>query len=138
MPGTSRHDADRSCVAKSRLTNGRSPFVLPVDGRSALARRYRDVLNAYVADLGGDDRITEAERTLCRRAASLVVMAEVAEAELARDGKTDTEEYVRIVNALGRVLGRIGIERRPRDITPDPLEYARQKAEESTTEETAR
>jgi hypothetical protein len=49
---TTRRSLDRqSSRQRSRITNGRS--LLPdVDGRSLLARRFRDIQNAIVADQG--------------------------------------------------------------------------------------
>jgi hypothetical protein len=56
--------------ARSRVSNGKAVFLDSVDGRrSALARRYRDILAQLVSDIGGDP--SEAESIICRRAATL-------------------------------------------------------------------
>ena len=45
--------------ARSRLTNGKD--LLPnIDGRSLIARRYRDICSAIAADQGGIDQLSEA------------------------------------------------------------------------------
>ena len=61
--------------ARSRVTNGNR--LLPeVDGRTVWARRMRDLIQAHTADLGGDSEISEAERSLIRRAATLATELE--------------------------------------------------------------
>lgn len=109
--------------ARSRVSNGRALFLEGVDGRTAAARRYRDVQAAIVADLGGDDAISEGERQLVRTAASLAVQREQADARVAAGDKVDAEDYVRIVNALTRVLQAIGLRRRAKDVTPSLHEH---------------
>src|SRR5580704_16528215 len=55
--------ADRKVYARSRLTNGKD--LLPnIDGRSLIARRYRDIYSGIAADQGGHDHLSvTAERT---------------------------------------------------------------------------
>ena len=59
-----------SDLIPSRVTNG---SLLPsiTDGRSAWVRRCKDVISAHLADLGGEDATSAAERSLVRRAAVL-------------------------------------------------------------------
>ena len=58
--------------ARSRLSNGTRGMVLPgIDQRSAIARRYRDVICAIIADLGGESRLSEARLQLIRRFSAL-------------------------------------------------------------------
>jgi hypothetical protein len=54
---------------RSALTNGNRLFVLEgnADGRSASYRRFKDVLEQILADLGGPDILSEGQRQLCRR-----------------------------------------------------------------------
>jgi hypothetical protein len=46
-----------------------------LDGRSATARRFRDLVNALIADMGGLDRCSEIRLGLLRRLASTTVQA---------------------------------------------------------------
>jgi hypothetical protein len=58
--------APRPANNRSRMTN--TGCLLPgVDLRTALARRYRDILGQLVSDQGGADRLSEARIQLCRR-----------------------------------------------------------------------
>jgi hypothetical protein len=50
---------------KSRVTNG-SALLCGIDHRSAWVRRIRDLLAAHIADLGGEDNVSEAEYALAR------------------------------------------------------------------------
>src|SRR5947199_2383747 len=69
--------AVRTPTARAKLTNGTRGMVLPgIDQRSAIARRYRDVICAIIADLGGESRLSEARLQLIRRFSALVVQAE--------------------------------------------------------------
>jgi hypothetical protein len=74
---------------RSRVTNGKSLFVVG-KGTSAYARRLSDVLSAIVSDLGGPTELSEAERQLARRAASLSVACERLEGVIC--GVTPDEE----------------------------------------------
>jgi hypothetical protein len=61
----------RKPTGRSRVTNGNELFATnePTDGRSVASRRFRDILGQLVSDLGGSDRLSEAQRQLCRRVA---------------------------------------------------------------------
>ena len=117
MTADSTHIAARSAVVRSKVTND-STLLAGVDGRSAIARRYRDVVDAIISDLGGDDVISEGQRQLARRAAALSVQCEQIEAIMANGGPIDANDYVRLVNALNRTFGSIGLRRRMKDVTP--------------------
>lgn len=127
MAADRRQKAGKSHPARSAVTNA-SRLVQGADGRSAIARRFRDVYNEVIGDLGGADATSEAERQLARRAAALATYAENIEAKLARGEDVDSEDWVRIINALNRTFGMIGLQRRPRNATPSLGEYLEQQA----------
>ena len=66
-----------------------------LDGRSASARRFRDLVNAFVADMGGLDRCSEIKLGLVRRLAATTVQAEMLEA--------------RMVNGEGSILSTLHV-----------------------------
>ena len=98
-----------------------------VDGRSMMARRFREITTGIETDLGGD--LTEAQKHLVARAATLACWAEEREAELATGQDFDATQYATISNALRRLLSDLGLERRARDVTPDLHTYIKQKAQ---------
>jgi hypothetical protein len=111
---------------RSRITNG-SALLPGVDGRSAWIRRCKDVIEAHLSDLGGEENTSAAERSIIRRASVLTVELERLEKKFALAGEgsaDDLDVYTRIASSLRRLLESIGLQRRARDVTPDPLEYA--------------
>ena len=70
-------------------------------------------------------------RPLVRRAACLIVELEQLERNFALNGCASSAqllEYGRASNTLRRLLEAVGLQRRPRDVTPSLDEYLRQKA----------
>lgn len=113
--------------ARSRVSNGSA--VLNADGRSATARRYRDVLAELISDLGGDP--SGAQNAIARRASALCVVCEQAEAEMVAGGALDLAEFTTAANSLRRLLSDLGLERRAKDITPSLSQYLASKAAKS-------
>jgi hypothetical protein len=93
-----------------------------LDERSVWARRFRDMLRAHVSDCGGDDALSEAERSLIRRATTLELQLELIEQRIAsNDGGYATSaqlnDYQRAANSLRRILETLGTKRRAVDVT---------------------
>lgn len=108
---------DTPATARSAIANGTTLWIDGVDGRSREARRFRDVYGDLVAHLGGSDYATEPQKHLARRAAALVVWAEMAESKLATDGDLNIQNYTTTANTLRRLLQDIGLQRVARDVT---------------------
>jgi hypothetical protein len=107
-------------TARSRIGNGKA--LLPdVDGRSATMRRYREILAQLVADMGGTP--SEAQTIIARRAATLAVWCESAEAHMANGADLDIATFSTATNTLRRLLQDLGLERRAKNITPSLDEY---------------
>jgi hypothetical protein len=91
-------------------------------------RRFKDVRALHLSDLGGEENTSAAEQSLMRRAAALTVVLEMIECRLANEGElppTVMDTYMRGMNTLRRVLETLGLQRRPRDVTPSVEEYVR-------------
>lgn len=131
MSASSRLKAPGSPTARSRIGNGKD--ILPgVDGRSAGARRYREIVGQLATDLGGD--LTAAQEAIARRAATLAVWCESAEAGFARGEDLDIQAFTTAANALRRLLADLGLERRAKDVTPSLSAYlAARGAQEART-----
>lgn len=114
--------ADYRPTARSKVANGSTLWIDGVDGRSAEARRFRDVLAALVREAYADDP-SEAQRAMARKAAALVTWTEMLEARLAGGGEFDVAAYTTACNTLRRLLVDIGLKRQPRDVTPTLDQY---------------
>jgi hypothetical protein len=101
--------------------------------RGPWARRLRDVFDLHLSDLGGPDGVSEAERSIVRRAAAITVELERIEARFAvgKGSDDDLDLYQRTAGNLRRLLESVGLERRPRDLTPTLAEYLHTKAAKS-------
>jgi hypothetical protein len=86
----------------------------------------RDLIGLHLSDLGGDDAVSEAERSIVRRSATLTVELERMESAFALAGEAKPEQielYQRTANSLRRLLEAVGLQRRARDVTPTLSEY---------------
>src|SRR5262249_3763126 len=108
MENVPRSSADAGVLApqpiknRSRVTNHNA--LLPgVDGRSAAARRFRDIIAAIAVDQGGVDRLSEARLQLVRRFAAAAVLAEAMEAKLAAGEQIDIAAHAQLCSTLVRV-----------------------------------
>jgi len=109
-----------------------------VDQRTLWARRFRDLLALHLNDLGGEDAASEAEKAIVRRACTLIVELERMEEGFALAGEASLnqlEAYQRTGNSLRRLLESVGLQRRPRNVTPPTLdEYLRNRAQREVAE----
>jgi hypothetical protein len=78
-----------------------------------VARRFRDVYEQIMADLGGHDALSEGQRQLARRAGMLASLCEGMEALAVQNSdEFDCEKFGVLCDHLGRLLQRLGLERR--------------------------
>jgi hypothetical protein len=101
---------ERPSRQRSRITNG-SKLVAAVDGRSAEARRYKDVALNLADDLGGAAGLTEAQRAIVRQVAAMTVQSEKLQGAVLRGEPVDVEQLTRLSNALSRMLHRLGLKK---------------------------
>ena len=118
IEGRSTADPPPTPTGKTRLlTLGH------LDGRTAAARRARELIEAIEADLGGADRLSEGSRQLVQRAAVLGAYIENCEARWLGGQVVDLSDYLAAINAQRRVLATIGLDRRARNVTPTVAQY---------------
>src|SRR5262249_49027670 len=80
-PNVGGQSAVQKRKGRSKVTNHQD--LLPnLDGRSSPARRFRDLVAAFVADQGGLDMCFEVKLGLLRRLAACTVRAEMLEARM--------------------------------------------------------
>jgi len=106
--------ATRKRKGRSRVTNHKD--LLPkLDGRSSAARRFRDLVNSYIADMGGADQCSDIKLGLLRRLAAVTVQSELIEAKMINGEAVDVATLCTLASTTVRLSQRLGIERVPRD-----------------------
>jgi hypothetical protein len=106
----------------TRVGNGTALFA-EGDGRSLWGRRYREIVAAHVADMGQPaEALSEAQRSLIRRASTFEIELERLEGRLSQGEAIDLDLYSRVSGQLRRVLETIGIQRVAKDVTPSLAE----------------
>lgn len=84
-----------------------------VDGRTRLARRYRDHVDALCSMAGGNP--SPAQEMLIRRVASMTVQLELEDAKLMSGMPIDATLYARVSNIVSVLLAKLGMARTNRD-----------------------
>ncbi len=97
---------------RSAISNGSSLFLADVDGRSVIARRFRDITTDFSGLVGEP---TVAQDALIRRIAALSVQCELDECAMAAGQEFDGELYIRRANILGGLIARLGLARPAKD-----------------------
>jgi hypothetical protein len=103
---------------RTQVANG-TAILEGADGRTHVARRYREIGALLASDMGGHDTLTEAQKQLVRSAAGLVVLRERLDVKAVNGEKIDAGQYCKISNTLRRVLTTCGLKRVPLDITAE-------------------
>ena len=105
---------------RSAVTNGKRLHVVatPNGNETKWARRFRDVLAEIVSDIGGRDGLSEGQRQLARRAATISITCEKMEGDAAAGHDIDLEQYGQLTDRLGRCFARLGLRRHARDLGP--------------------
>jgi hypothetical protein len=110
----------RAKEARARVTN-HADLLPNLDGRSAAARRFRDSVSAFVADMGGLDQCSEIKLGLLRRLAAITVQAELLEAQMVNGKPVDVATLCTLSSTVMRLSSRLGLERVPRDVSGPSL-----------------
>jgi hypothetical protein len=112
-------DPQRSAIANGKLLPG-------IDQRNTWVRRAKELIADHISDCGGEDNTSAAERSLIRRGAVLTVELERLELKFAQAGEASADDldlYQRTAGSLRRLLEAVGLQRRPRDLTPSVSDY---------------
>ena len=110
----------RAPRTRSAVTNGKRLHVVKA-GDTAWARRFRDILAEIVDDLGGFDGLSEGQRQLARRCATLAISCEQMEGELVAGRPIDLDFYGKMTDRMGRAFRRLGLSRKKRKEEPTSL-----------------
>jgi hypothetical protein len=103
-----------------------------LDGRTFIARQFASIADGIAQDLGGSDRLSTVMRHLVEGFAGVAVHVSDINARLLLGEKIDISEHSQVISTMVRVGSRIGLTRLPKDITLDPLTYARERDREAS------
>lgn len=99
-----------------------------MDRRTAAAQRALALVKSFENDLGGADRLSTGTRQIVQRICVLAAFIEACEVKWLQGQPVELLDYLAAVNAQRRCIETINATaRQARDITPEPLEYARQR-----------
>jgi len=90
--------------------------------KTPYAQRYRDLVDAFLVDVGGVERCSEVKLGLIRRLAAVTVQSELLESRLLNKALTDISELCTLANTVVRLSQRIGIERVAKTIGPPTVD----------------
>jgi hypothetical protein len=125
---------------KAQPDNGKLRlFTHDIDGRTKIAKRYKEICRLMARDAGGADRLSEAKAQLIRRFAAVAVLAEQLEAKLASGDEIDVQEHSLLCSSAVRLAAKIGIGRTAKNIVPSLSDYLEHDAnhEQQTESEDA-
>lgn len=87
-----------------------------VDGRTAAARRFRDLVDDLTTKAGGAGALAPLERALIRQAAALMLRTEQLQASIVRGDTIDDDKLVRVSGEARRVISSLKGQQRGDDI----------------------
>jgi hypothetical protein len=93
-----------------------------VDGRTLPARRFRELVKAYAAEIGGE--LSVVDRELVRTAAAIGVRSEVLQAKIIAGEAISGDEAIRLASESRRILESIR-SRSPKNKPDAPTELDR-------------
>ena len=100
-----------------------------IDGRTKARKQFDAISKGITSDLGGEDQLSTVQRHLVEAFAGVAVHMHDLNARLLLGEQIDIIEHSQAISTMVRIASRIGIHRVARDVTPDPLEYARDASE---------
>lgn len=105
-------NAPKKHFHRSKVSNGTRLFIEPVDGRTVMGRRFKDLVAFFVGDLGGRDVLSEGQKQLVRRTSLISALCEEMEAQAVQQlAKFDVDKYVVLVNCQRRLCETLGLKR---------------------------
>jgi hypothetical protein len=127
MQVTRRHNGPNCLTTRSAVSN-RSRLLEGVDGRTASARRYRDLCRAFEAELGGP--LNEVELGLVKQAATLTLRAEQMQGAVVRGEMVNSDQLIRLSGTARRILNSIAAKASKRKPAPNLTGHPHKRAAE--------
>ena len=100
---------------RTKIAND-SEWLPDCDGRTLIAKRYREKVKALLVDHGGADQCSEECKTLITQFAAAAVLAEQMHAAMAKGADINVANHALLSSTLIRLGNKLGINR---DLKPD-------------------
>jgi hypothetical protein len=97
-----------------------------IDRRTRAWKRYQTIRNAVLSDMGGEANVSEIQRQLISKFATLALQLEVLETAAIEGKPVDLDLFGRCAGHLRRIAETLGLKRVPRDVTPTLDDIARE------------
>src|SRR5258708_39281023 len=98
------NNAGGRATTRSKVSNGTRLFA-NTDGRTSSARRFRDLVQSFEAEFDGD--LGEADRSLIRQSATLLLKSEQMQEAVVRRAPVDSDSLIRMAGPAKRVLAAL-------------------------------
>jgi hypothetical protein len=89
---------------------------------SIYARRFRELTETYIADMGGIELVSEVKLGLLQRLAIITVECECFEARLLDGRKVDVNKLCTLASTAMRLASRVGVDRLARPVGPPTVD----------------
>ena len=120
-------------TGRSRATNHRDLLPRIKDGRASQARRFRDLVRAFIVESGDD--CSEVRIGLLRRLAAATVLSEELECNVVNGEPVNISEFCTLASTTVRLAMRFGINRIPKNVTPTLAQYLDQIHQQQTPDD---
>jgi hypothetical protein len=105
-----------------------------IDQRTIAYKETKQLIIDIENDLGGADRLSAAQRQVIQHAAVLGAHLTDREVRYLGGAEINVTEYCSLINAQRRCFEVIGVERKPRDVSPDLHTYLKSGQPEPRSE----
>jgi hypothetical protein len=120
-------DAPKKPSRKHRTTKPQLLTREALDKRTNACKLFDRLCADIEADLGGREQLSTIERQLIEAFAGAAVTLSDLNCRIALGQGIEPGQHALAVSAMVRVAARLGLQRRARDISPDPLDYAAER-----------
>jgi hypothetical protein len=86
---------------RSAVTNGKRTLI-GVKGSSKFGRRYRDLVEAYSTEVGGE--LSQTEMAMIKQAAALAIQSEMMQAAIINGEPVNSDDLIRISSEVRRIV----------------------------------
>lgn len=93
------------CLTTRSAVSNRSQLLKNVDGRSSSARRFKDLVRNFEAEVGGP--ISAVEHSLITQAACMQLRSEQLQADVVNGVQVDSDALIRLAGTVRRLLAML-------------------------------